>query len=277
MSYIGSSAAPLPVAFAGQQGQSFNGGTNTFTLSRAVSRTLDIDVVINNVAQNPYDGSYSVNGTTLTTAETVSAGVGNVYVIYRDAPIGSLVDVTAVSLNGDQAVAGIKTFTNQPVMSAGISLGANGQIKFPATQNPSGDANTLDDYEEGTWTPTILGTVTNPTSQTFSGIATYVKVGRLVWVGLAGVFTHSGGSGDFYITGLPFTTSADGTTPSGTPALLRNVTWTGGYACTHLRANTPNIELWGVANGGNYTRVPLSGFNGGGWEIYMNTTYRSAS
>jgi hypothetical protein len=111
MSYIGSSAAPLPVAFAGMQGQSFNGGTNTFTLSRAVSRTLDIDVVINNVAQNPYDGSYSVNGTTLTTAETVSAGVGNVYVIYRDAPIGSFspIDgsVTTAKI-GDSAVTAAK-------------------------------------------------------------------------------------------------------------------------------------------------------------------------
>jgi len=89
MSYIGSSAAPLPVAFAGVNGQSFNGGTNTFTLSRSVGKTTDIELVINNVQQNPWDGSYSVNGATLTTAETVSAGVANVYVGYRDAPLGS--------------------------------------------------------------------------------------------------------------------------------------------------------------------------------------------
>src|SRR5262245_1079228 len=31
----------------------------------------------------------------------------------------------------------------------------NGQLPFPALQNSSADANTLDDYEEGTWTPTI--------------------------------------------------------------------------------------------------------------------------
>ena len=31
-----------------------------------------------------------------------------------------------------------------------------GQIAFPATAVPSADANTLDDYEEGTFTPTIL-------------------------------------------------------------------------------------------------------------------------
>ncbi len=30
-----------------------------------------------------------------------------------------------------------------------------GQIAFPATQNASADAHTLDDYEEGTWTPDL--------------------------------------------------------------------------------------------------------------------------
>ena len=32
----------------------------------------------------------------------------------------------------------------------------SGQITFPTTQVPSSDANTLDDYEEGTWTPVII-------------------------------------------------------------------------------------------------------------------------
>jgi hypothetical protein len=52
----------------------------------------------------------------------------------------------------------------------------NGQIPFPATQNPSADVNTLDDYEEGSYTPTVTG---------FSSVAQtptiyYVKVGKLV-------------------------------------------------------------------------------------------------
>ena len=90
MSYLGSSAAPLPVAFAGVNGQSLNGGSNTFTLSRSVAKTTDIELIINNVQQNPYDGSYSVSGNVLTTAEVVSAGVANVYVRYLDAPIASI-------------------------------------------------------------------------------------------------------------------------------------------------------------------------------------------
>src|SRR5665647_161935 len=34
-------------------------------------------------------------------------------------------------------------------------LSTGGQIPFPATQNPSSDPNTLDDYEEGSWTPAL--------------------------------------------------------------------------------------------------------------------------
>ena len=49
-------------------------------------------------------------------------------------------------------------------------------ITFPATQAASSDANTLDDYEEGTWTPTYVNfTITSGTSE-----ARYTKVGRVI-------------------------------------------------------------------------------------------------
>jgi hypothetical protein len=50
-----------------------------------------------------------------------------------------------------------------------------GGIKFPATQVASADANTLDDYEEGTWTPSVGGNATYGTR-----IATYTKIGDTV-------------------------------------------------------------------------------------------------
>ena len=55
-----------------------------------------------------------------------------------------------------------------------------GQIKFPATQNASTNVNTLDDYEEGTWTPTV--TAGSGTFTTVSGAGTYTKIGnRVLW------------------------------------------------------------------------------------------------
>jgi len=87
-----------------------------------------------------------------------------------------------------------------------------GQYAFPATQNPSADANTLDDYEEGTWTPvlTALGGTT-PTGVVYDiyRYGRYTKIGRIVHFRATIVITSKGGvgSGDVAITGLPFSAS----------------------------------------------------------------------
>lgn len=80
-----------------------------------------------------------------------------------------------------------------------------GQIKFPATQSASADANTLDDYEEGTWTITAIpgtsGTIT-------LAIATgyYTKIGRVVmFIGFLSVSSVSSPVGVLNLTGFPFT------------------------------------------------------------------------
>ena len=68
-------------------------------------------------------------------------------------------------------------------------------------------ANALDDYEEGTWTPTLSSTATAPTTSAFSITnATYTKVGRKVHIQAYITATFSNlGSGIAAITGLPFT------------------------------------------------------------------------
>jgi len=78
-------------------------------------------------------------------------------------------------------------------------------LTFPATQSGSSDANTLDDYEEGTWTPT-QGTFDTWTSPVFS--ATYTKIGRLVTVFLSQSSGTTGWSVGDYMGGLPFTVGA---------------------------------------------------------------------
>ena len=84
-----------------------------------------------------------------------------------------------------------------------------GQIVFPATANVSTNANTLDDYEEGTFTPTFTGSTTNPTV-TYDAAVTYgryTKIGRTVFINLRVLLTamSSAGSGNIRISGLPFT------------------------------------------------------------------------
>lgn len=105
MSYIGSSAAPIPVAFSGVRTQSFNGtgSASLFTLNRQVNLVTDIEVIVNNVQQSPFDGSYSIvnNGLGLQFSENPSAGTNNIYVVYRDQSLGSLTDPGAVRKSGD--------------------------------------------------------------------------------------------------------------------------------------------------------------------------------
>jgi hypothetical protein len=79
-------------------------------------------------------------------------------------------------------------------------------ITFPATQSASSNANTLDDYEEGTWTPTFQGSTTNPTVTYAVQTGWYTKIGRQVTVVFElGTSANTGGVGTLIIGGLPFT------------------------------------------------------------------------
>jgi hypothetical protein len=87
-------------------------------------------------------------------------------------------------------------------------------ITFPASQSASSDANTLDDYEEGTWTPTLVGNSTAGTYTFSTSNANYTKIGRQVTVNAYLVFgTASGGSGIAKFGGLPFTKANNVLTP----------------------------------------------------------------
>lgn len=89
---------------------------------------------------------------------------------------------------------------NNPLLSSQILTGFTLiGAKFPATQVPSSDLNTLDDYEEFTWTPTPGGT-----SVCFSQIGTGVKIGKNVWAKFSVIITTIGTGSKTTLSGLPF-------------------------------------------------------------------------
>ena len=112
-----------------------------------------------------------------------------------------------LSTNGTEraripAAGGVQAVTTISVGNATPSSSGAG-ITFPATQSASSDANTLDDYEEGTWTPTLGGTSTY-TKQ----VGEYVKVGQsVIYAGAMSVGLIGTGSATGAISGLPFTAS----------------------------------------------------------------------
>ena len=104
------------------------------------------------------------------------------------------------------------------IVLAGGNTAANGVgITFPATQSASSDANTLDDYEEGTWTP-IIGGIGGQSGQSYGGgqEGHYTKIGRVVTVSFRVVLSVKGTiTGDVAIGGLPFTSQNSITYGSG--------------------------------------------------------------
>jgi hypothetical protein len=118
------------------------------------------------------------------------------------------VGIGTISVTEKLHVVGNGLFTGNVGIGSATPTASGTGITFPATQSASTSANTLDDYEEGTWTPTVNGFITNPTMTYLFQTATYTKVGRLVTFELLVRGERvSGGSGRIYIKGLPFTSA----------------------------------------------------------------------
>ena len=97
--------------------------------------------------------------------------------------------------------------TTTPV-SGGGKLQVSDGITFPATQSASSNANTLDDYEEGTWTPTLIGSTSTSGQSYTHQRGRYTKIGNLVTATFDVQLSDRGTlSGTAQIDGLPFSST----------------------------------------------------------------------
>lgn len=121
------------------------------------------------------------------------------------------------------------TWTQSLAVGLGTTLALEGAtsaagtgIAFPATQLASSNANTLDDYEEGTFTPTITFATPGDLSVAYSTqLGKYTKVGRRVLMTInlvTSTFTFTTASGQMRIGGLPFTVANDSIYDNGAVA-----------------------------------------------------------
>jgi hypothetical protein len=177
-----------------------------------------------------------------------------------------------VTINGSGTITGVTTMgttvVNQvlttPTVTSTMGVGnatpaASGAgITFPATQSASSDANTLDDYEEGSFTAQLADNTSGGNAYNVGG--TYIKIGRLVQIQIASYALATGtftAGNQIYIRNLPFTTSGEGcagafelnTTaadravyawqPNGyTYFTVRRVNWTNGIVGSDMQATT---------------------------------------
>jgi hypothetical protein len=110
----------------------------------------------------------NLSNTTVTTSGAITAGTTLAAVSL--ATTGAITAGTTIAATGALSTAALLD----------LSGAASGQIQFPASQNASANAQTLDDYEEGAWTPTLGGTGGESGQVYTTQVGTYTKIGKLV-------------------------------------------------------------------------------------------------
>jgi hypothetical protein len=148
-----------------------------------------------------------------------------------------------------------------------------GQITFPATQSASSNANTLDDYEEGTWTPSYFADGTAGTTTYGAQAGSYVKIGNSVWLEIYLSWTGQTGTGNGVIGNLPFTPNSYSPDSRGFVAVFAygGITYTGGYY-EILNTGSSYLELY-TNNGGTIASAPKVTVG----QIRLQCFYRTAS
>ena len=164
----------------------------------------------------------------------------------------------------------------------GASTQAGTGISFPAAQSASTDANTLDDYEEGTWTPTVF-TDGGGHSVTY-GVqrGTYTKIGRSVsisWYVSWSAFT--GGSNGVRVGNLPFTSQSTGPGVYYTGANSEHgtsITYPAGYTTLTYEVAQAATSILPVLNGSGQGTIGLTKTYVGTGSGYMigSVTYDAA-
>jgi hypothetical protein len=153
-------------------------------------------------------------------------------------------------------------------------------ISFPATQSGSSNANTLDDYEEGTFTAEFSSSGATFTYSVRQG--TYTKVGRVVlfniYIQLDGTpFTTTGN--DVTITGLPFTSTTSSGSISAIVCEIRYVNLTAGANALTGRIGTNSVIVELLEQGDNYANTTLKSnqLSNSSGQVFLSGQYQTAT
>jgi hypothetical protein len=156
----------------------------------------------------------------------------------------------------------------QVIIPGGVTLGT--------LANQSSSSNTLDDYEEGTWTGRLASSSSGGTYYD-SGGATgyYIKVGRLVHIQIHYTSTVSGSGGAIYLQGLPYAAQHYNSMTHWFFSGFSNLT--AGYVpILRTQVSTSAIIFQAQKAGSASIDIPASHF-GGGMNIMVSGTYITAS
>jgi hypothetical protein len=142
---------------------------------------------------------------------------------------------------------GVSTYRDMLYLWGNTVQLPQGKLKFPPTALPSSDANTLDDYEEGSWTPVIsFGGAAVGQTYTFRQ-GRYQKIGNKVtaWCNIQ-LSAKGTSTGNAAITGFPFAAGS-------------NITWWPAASGSYWAATTTSLVAFGSYLAAGGTSAPLVG------------------
>jgi hypothetical protein len=219
----------------------FNNNTNGGELYLAKSRsgTVGTNTVVQSGDRVGFIGFYGADGTTYQPCAQIAAIV--------DGTPGSA-DMPGRLVFSTTADGAASPTERLRITSAGQVRLAGAGITF---NGDTAAANELDDYEEGTFTPTIVGTTDAGTGTYTVQVGVYTKVGTIVHFAATILWTAHTGTGNMRVGGLPFT--CDNTANYNPACALDNNNFTtpaGTYPTAVLLSNTTQIGLSSVPTGG---------------------------
>ena len=134
-------------------------------------------------------------------------------------------------------------------------------------------ANALDDYERGTFTPTVSGL-------TFTGaVGVYVRIGRVCHIAINLEGSNNSLTGDIYVGGLPFTSdNTSGYMPANSVPFMEvaNVSLAGGYTNMYGRVNSSDSRLQILQSAGTaHASMAAGGGLNSGAVLRTSFTYQT--
>jgi hypothetical protein len=235
----------------------YTGSTNTARLSSNVNGVFTVGTQGNVGALGTDYGTIGAWG---------SAGGG--FRIYRGTSAGTPIstiyaDSTGVFVSGNEATPLVFSTNSTerarfnagaPILclSGGSTTATGTGIAFPSTQSASSNANTLDDYEEGTWSSAVSNTA-NVTGTGSLDRADYIKIGSLVTIvgRISGLTITTVLTGTAIGLTLPFATKATDTVVmgscrgSGSTEMIGIVLDATGSDATSIALNFPAAQITG--------------------------------
>lgn len=233
----GSTSGNAATATALQTPRAINGvnfdGTAAITVTAAAG-TLTGATLAATVLASSLTSTGTLTGGATGAGFTVALSTSTITGTLADARLSSNVPLK----NGTNAFTGANSFATNP-----LDL-LVGQLAFPATQNPSAGANTLDDYEEGTWTPNDA----SGAGLAFVGVSgSFLKIGQLVVATGNLQFPATASGATVLIGGLPFTAR------NAAPEAGAFITFTNSGLALYLRVIANSTTIAVASNAGTAT------------------------